>query len=122
MTHDRPRCGWGTDDALMLDYHDTEWGVPQHDDAALFEYLILDGAQAGLPGGPSCTVAKATAGRSTPSTSSASPPSETTTSRGFCRTRASSVTAPRSIRPSSRYFPDGIQCFHKHTILRQSRL
>ena len=48
MTHDRPRCGWGTDDALMLDYHDTEWGVPQHDDAALFEYPILDGAQAGL--------------------------------------------------------------------------
>src|SRR5262245_7007947 len=41
------RCAWAKDD-LMVRYHDTEWGVPQHDDRALFELLILEGAQAGL--------------------------------------------------------------------------
>ena len=41
------RCGWAVSDA-MIRYHDTEWGVPQHDDRALFEFLILEGAQAGL--------------------------------------------------------------------------
>jgi DNA-3-methyladenine glycosylase I len=43
------RCGWarGTSE-LMLRYHDEEWGVPVHDDRALFEMLILEGAQAGL--------------------------------------------------------------------------
>jgi DNA-3-methyladenine glycosylase I len=46
----RSRCSWARDesDALMQAYHDTEWGVPQHDDAKLFELLILEGAQAGL--------------------------------------------------------------------------
>ena len=43
----RKRCGWARED-LMTEYHDTEWGVPQHDDRALFEFLILEGAQAGL--------------------------------------------------------------------------
>ena len=42
------RCPWPADDALMLAYHDTEWGVPLHDDRGLFEYLVLDAAQAGL--------------------------------------------------------------------------
>src|SRR5437764_10811635 len=42
------RCFWAGDDPLMIDYHDREWGVPQHDDRALFELLILEGAQAGL--------------------------------------------------------------------------
>lgn len=42
------RCGWAGSDPLMIAYHDTEWGVPLHDDRRLFEYLILDGAQAGL--------------------------------------------------------------------------
>lgn len=42
------RCGWVSADALYLDYHDHEWGVPEHDDRALFEKLILDGFQAGL--------------------------------------------------------------------------
>ena len=41
------RCNWAVSD-LMIDYHDTEWGVPQHEDAVLFEFLILEGAQAGL--------------------------------------------------------------------------
>ena len=41
------RCDWARSD-LMADYHDHEWGVPVHDDAALFEFLILEGAQAGL--------------------------------------------------------------------------
>lgn len=42
------RCGWVTDDPLYLDYHDREWGVPVHDDRTLFEFLVLEGAQAGL--------------------------------------------------------------------------
>ena len=42
------RCNWTGEDPLMVLYHDTEWGVPKHDDARLFESLILDGAQAGL--------------------------------------------------------------------------
>jgi len=42
------RCAWPADDALMIAYHDQEWGVPLHDDRVLFEYLILDAAQAGL--------------------------------------------------------------------------
>jgi DNA-3-methyladenine glycosylase I len=43
----RRRCFWAKSD-LMIAYHDEEWGVPLHDDRALFEFLILDGAQAGL--------------------------------------------------------------------------
>ncbi|MGB1141905.1 MAG: DNA-3-methyladenine glycosylase I [Halioglobus sp.] len=42
------RCGWCGTDPLYVEYHDTEWGVPVHDDATLFEFLILEGAQAGL--------------------------------------------------------------------------
>jgi len=43
------RCAWAAQsDAAMQRYHDTEWGVPQHDDTALFEFLTLEGAQAGL--------------------------------------------------------------------------
>lgn len=42
------RCAWAGDDALYQNYHDTEWGVPLHDDQKLFELLILEGAQAGL--------------------------------------------------------------------------
>ena len=42
------RCGWCSDDPLYQHYHDTEWGVPQHDERHLFEMLILEGAQAGL--------------------------------------------------------------------------
>ncbi|HNQ23440.1 MAG TPA: DNA-3-methyladenine glycosylase I [Phycisphaerae bacterium] len=41
------RCPWAKDD-LMARYHDTEWGVPLHDDQRLFEFIVLDGAQAGL--------------------------------------------------------------------------
>ena len=42
-----PRCRWARD-PLDIRYHDTEWGVPVHDDGTLFEFLILEGAQAGL--------------------------------------------------------------------------
>ncbi len=42
------RCGWVNADPLYLAYHDREWGVPVHDDRRLFEFLILEGAQAGL--------------------------------------------------------------------------
>jgi DNA-3-methyladenine glycosylase I len=41
------RCGWATTE-LSIAYHDTEWGVPVHDDRMLFEFLVLEGAQAGL--------------------------------------------------------------------------
>ena len=44
----RTRCPWCGEDALYVRYHDAEWGVPLHDDRALFELLILEGAQAGL--------------------------------------------------------------------------
>src|SRR6266702_7973021 len=42
-----PRCPWATTE-LYAEYHDCEWGVPLHDDRRLFEFLILEGAQAGL--------------------------------------------------------------------------
>ena len=42
-----PRCAWAVDE-LAIAYHDKEWGVPVHDDRLLFEFLILEGAQAGL--------------------------------------------------------------------------
>ena len=42
------RCEWAGDDPLMQQYHDDEWGVALHDDRALFELLVLEGAQAGL--------------------------------------------------------------------------
>ena len=42
------RCSWCGDDPAYQSYHDTEWGVPLHDDRKLFEFLILEGAQAGL--------------------------------------------------------------------------
>jgi len=51
MSGDSPdlkRCGWSSIDKDMIQYHDTEWGVPVHDDRMLFEFLVLEGAQAGL--------------------------------------------------------------------------
>lgn len=50
MTKKPPtRCAWANPaDALMLEYHDREWGVPVHDDRTHFEFLVLEGAQAGL--------------------------------------------------------------------------
>jgi DNA-3-methyladenine glycosylase I len=42
------RCPWPTGDALMIEYHDSEWGVPLHDDQKLFEFMVLDAFQAGL--------------------------------------------------------------------------
>ena len=42
------RCAWAGSDPLYMAYHDQEWGVPVHDDRVLFEFLILEGAQAGL--------------------------------------------------------------------------
>ena len=44
----KTRCGWPGEDPLYVDYHDRVWGVPEYDDRALFEKLILDGFQAGL--------------------------------------------------------------------------
>jgi DNA-3-methyladenine glycosylase I len=42
------RCGWAGSSPDLMEYHDNEWGVPVHDDRLLFEFLILEGAQAGL--------------------------------------------------------------------------
>jgi len=42
------RCPWAGNDSLMIEYHDKEWGVPVHDDRLLFEFLVLESAQAGL--------------------------------------------------------------------------
>jgi len=47
-TRDPARCGWCGTDPLYIRYHDSEWGVPVHDDRTLFEFLVLEGAQAGL--------------------------------------------------------------------------
>lgn len=47
MSTEKCRCGWAREEPNIY-YHDTEWGVPQHDDRLLFEFLILEGAQAGL--------------------------------------------------------------------------
>ena len=48
MTDQKKRCGWVTSDPVYIKYHDTEWGVPIVDDRRLFEFLLLEGAQAGL--------------------------------------------------------------------------
>jgi DNA-3-methyladenine glycosylase I len=53
MKHDaalapKRRCSWSGTDPLYVSYHDEEWGVPAHDDCVLFEFLVLEGAQAGL--------------------------------------------------------------------------
>jgi DNA-3-methyladenine glycosylase I len=45
---ERQRCEWANSSALYIDYHDVEWGVPVHDERKLFEFLILEGTQAGL--------------------------------------------------------------------------
>ncbi len=45
---EKVRCGWCLNDPLYVKYHDEEWGVPVYDDRTLFEFLILEGAQAGL--------------------------------------------------------------------------
>jgi DNA-3-methyladenine glycosylase I len=42
------RCAWPTNDPLMIEYHDCEWGVPLHDDRKFFEFIVLDSFQAGL--------------------------------------------------------------------------
>ena len=44
----KKRCAWAGTDPLYIAYHDEEWGVPVHDDRVLFEFLVLEGAQAGL--------------------------------------------------------------------------
>jgi DNA-3-methyladenine glycosylase I len=44
----KTRCEWTGSDPLYIAYHDEEWGVPEHDDRRLFEFMLLDGAQAGL--------------------------------------------------------------------------
>src|SRR5690242_6162046 len=44
----KKRCAWAGTDPLHVAYHDEEWGVPVHDDRLLFEFLVLEGAQAGL--------------------------------------------------------------------------
>lgn len=45
---EKTRCAWPSEDKLMIQYHDEEWGVPVHDDHKWFEFIVLDGFQAGL--------------------------------------------------------------------------
>lgn len=47
-TQERKRCDWSSTDPLYIKYHDTEWGVPVHNDRKIFEFLTLEGMQAGL--------------------------------------------------------------------------
>ena len=47
-TDNKLRCAWADNEALMRQYHDEEWGVPQHDSRMLWEMLMLEGFQAGL--------------------------------------------------------------------------
>ncbi|MHB1948104.1 MAG: DNA-3-methyladenine glycosylase I [Gammaproteobacteria bacterium] len=48
MKDHKTRCSWAKDNPLLMEYHDHEWGVPLYDDQKLFEFLILEGVQAGL--------------------------------------------------------------------------
>jgi DNA-3-methyladenine glycosylase I len=48
MKREKQTCPWPANDPLLLAYHDTEWGVPIHDDRKIFEFLVLEGFQAGL--------------------------------------------------------------------------
>ncbi len=48
MKTGKQRCPWANSPAIYAEYHDNEWGVPNHDDVKLFEFLVLEGAQAGL--------------------------------------------------------------------------
>src|SRR5690242_702675 len=48
LSDQQPRCRWVGNAPYMIRYHDTEWGLPLHDDCRLFEMLLLEGAQAGL--------------------------------------------------------------------------
>jgi DNA-3-methyladenine glycosylase I len=48
VSEGRERCGWSTSTDAYVTYHDTEWGVPEHEPQRLFEFLVLEGAQAGL--------------------------------------------------------------------------
>lgn len=48
MEDERTRCSWSASNPIMMEYHDKEWGVVLHDDYKLFEFLTLEGAQAGL--------------------------------------------------------------------------
>src|ERR1700746_849968 len=48
LVKEKKRCAWSGTDPIMIAYHDDEWGVPLHDDRLLFEFLVLEGAQAGL--------------------------------------------------------------------------
>jgi DNA-3-methyladenine glycosylase I len=48
MKNDQQTCSWPTGDPLLIKYHDREWGVPLHNDRKLFEFLVLEGFQAGL--------------------------------------------------------------------------
>jgi hypothetical protein len=59
------RCPWPGEDELYCAYHDEEWGVPEYDDRALYEKLVLDGFQAGSRGSRSCASARISAKRST---------------------------------------------------------
>ena len=86
------RCAWCGTDPLYVAYHDTEWGVPNHDDRHLFEMLVLEGAQAGLSWITILRKREHYRAPSTASTPSVSRAMARRTSRACSPTRASCAT------------------------------
>ena len=92
MTRTLKRCPWPGEHEFYVRYHDEEWGVPLHDDRKLFEFLVLEGAQAGLSW---ATILRKREGSGRPSRASTrgrSRASAPATSAGCSPTRASSAT------------------------------
>ena len=93
------RCDWAGSDPDMVAYHDTEWGVPVHEDIKHFEFLVLEGAQSGLSWS---TILKRRGATEKPSPGSTPPRWRASRRPGWrscCWTRASSGTGPRSSPP-----------------------
>ena len=78
----KTRCPWPGEDPFYMAYHDTEWGVPEYDDRALYEKLILDGFQAGLSW---ITILRKRENFPKPSTTSSRKRSPVTATRKFTR-------------------------------------
>jgi hypothetical protein len=87
------RCDWAGSDPLYVAYHDQEWGVPVHDDRLLFEFLILEGMQAGLSWATILRNAKISTRHSMVSIPGKSPLTERPKSRNCLPIQVSSATS-----------------------------
>ena len=96
LVEDKKRCAWPGTDPVLVAYHDEEWGVPVHDDRVLFEFLILEGAQAGLSWTRSSASETPTGAPSTASTHGGWPATIDARLRRSWRTRGSYATERRS--------------------------